>query len=213
MKTVVCYGDSNTWGSMPKKDRPDSLSNRYDFKTRWPGVLQQQLGDGFRVIEEGLNGRTTAFSDPLNKRLNGLEYIDCALMTNMPVDIVIIMLGTNDTKSYLGQTPFSISSGLEQLILRAKSGDYGKDTKVLVVAPAPVRDNVLSTWPGDIFGESSIEKSKALAGYYERVAVKNGCFFLNAGEKIQASEVDAIHLDDEAHKKLAEAIYDIIHLW
>ena len=97
MKTIVCYGDSNTWGYMPKRERPQETTlNRFPWGVRWTSLLQEQLGAAYRVVEEGLNGRTTMFDDPLDICRNGLESIDCCMLSKHPVDLVILMLGTND---------------------------------------------------------------------------------------------------------------------
>lgn len=113
-KHIVCYGDSNTHGY----DGDTGL--RFDENTRWTCLLQKYLGDEYQVIEEGLSGRTTVFDDPLHEGLNGLQLITPVLMSHEPVDLLIIMLGTNDTKVRFNCSAEAIGIGLQRLIKKAK---------------------------------------------------------------------------------------------
>lgn len=210
MKTIVCYGDSNTWGFKPEPARPAIETARFAWNVRWTGILQKLLGSGFRVEEEGLSGRTTAFNDLFDERLNGLRYLDCCLLTKMPVDLAILMLGTNDTKEYFGVDAYHISCGLEQLILKIKQGGYGPSGKcpeILIVSPANLRENIYSTWTGEVFGKGCLKKDMSLKKYYQQVADRNSCRFIDAANFVEASAVDAVHLDAKNHDKLARVIY------
>ena len=114
MKTILCYGDSNTWGAKPilKLGSPD----RYQYEVRWTTVLQNQLGNDYHIIAEGLNGRTSTFDDPIEgAHKNGKRYLFPCLETHAPLDLVIIMLGTNDLKSRLGLTAWDIACGTHLL--------------------------------------------------------------------------------------------------
>ena len=101
MKNILCYGDSNTWGYIP------GGKGRYEYAVRWTGAAQRLLGDGYRIIEEGLNGRTTVFDSPFDGSvLNGKSHLMCCLMSHAPLDAVVIMLGTNDLMPHgLGSEP------------------------------------------------------------------------------------------------------------
>ena len=112
---IVCFGDSNTHGYRASDD------GRYDEQERWTCLLQKQLGDGYLIIEEGLSGRTTCFSDPIHEGLSGLDYIYPCLMSHEPVDLLVIMLGTNDTKERFGASAACIALGLKRLIAKAAS--------------------------------------------------------------------------------------------
>ena len=100
MKTIMCYGDSNTWGCIPLAG--PQPPRRYGPAQRWPGVLRRELGDGYWIVEEGLNGRTTVWDDPLEPFRSGKELLAPCLMTHEPIDLVIVMLGTNDLKRRFG---------------------------------------------------------------------------------------------------------------
>jgi lysophospholipase L1-like esterase len=132
-KNVLCYGDSNTWGFIP-----GSAGRRYPFKKRWPGVLQKALVDRIRVFENGLSGRTTIYDDPFEKKLNGREQLSTALKRHAPLDLVILMLGTNDLKSYFKLQASDIAKGATRLcqdISVSKNGPNAEAPDILLIAP------------------------------------------------------------------------------
>lgn len=203
MKSVVCFGDSNTYGHNPVN------GERLPEDVRWPCLLQGLLGDGFKVIEEGLNGRTTVFDDPNDDWKNGLDYIKGILCTHRPVDYLIIMLGTNDMKKVYNASLDAISSGLNEIINRAESVmniKQGYVPKILVVSPPEISADIMTGPFRDSFNEVSIDKSKRLAEYYKKVADKHGCMFLDSKLYIRPSVEDGLHLDAVGHKGLAEII-------
>jgi len=152
MKNILCFGDSNTWGFMPHKDKPPiKADNRFPRDVRWPGKLEKMLGDDWHIIEEGLNGRTAMFDCPMEDHRNGLKAIDFCLLSAMPVDLVILMLGTNDVKLLFDKPAYVIAQGIHRLIGRIRHGDYcygpgGKTPEILVVTPARVTKAVLTGW-------------------------------------------------------------------
>ena len=114
MKSVVCFGDSNTYGYDP------STGDRFPDSVRWTCLLQGLLGDGYKVIEEGLNGRTTVFEDPNDDWKKGVDYIKGILCTHRPVDYLVIMLGSNDMKTIFNASPDDISAGLNEIVQKAE---------------------------------------------------------------------------------------------
>ena len=110
MKYVLCYGDSNTWGCKPEDHE------RYEFYERWPGIVQKDLGDEFRIYENGLNGRTTVFEDPIEEGRCGKEGFLYLLESCSPLDAVVIMLGTNDCKLRFGMPAWDIGWGMDLLL-------------------------------------------------------------------------------------------------
>jgi lysophospholipase L1-like esterase len=134
-KTVLCYGDSNTWGYNPK------TGQRYGRDERWPGVLRKELGQGYLVVEEGLNGRTTVWDDPIEGHKNGKTYLIPCLETHKPIDLVIVMLGTNDLKMRFSVSAFDIANGagvLVDIVQKSAAGPQDKAPEVLLLAPPPV---------------------------------------------------------------------------
>ncbi|MFN5289122.1 MAG: SGNH/GDSL hydrolase family protein [Planctomycetia bacterium] len=199
MKTILCYGDSNTWGYIP------GTASRYPRQVRWTGVLQNLLGEKFHVIEEGLNGRTTVMDDPTRIAKNGLPYLRPCLDSHAPIDLVVLMLGTNDTKHRFGLSAFDISEGVAMLvniIQQSAAGLNNRAPAILLVSPV-----VLDPAPekSDLF-EGAAQKSRELAGHMENVAKANRCAFLDASLHTGVSPIDGIHLDEEGHQALGHAI-------
>ena len=209
MKVIVCYGDSNTWGYKPEKTQPKPGFNRFKYEERWTGKLQLLLGKNYRVEEEGLNGRTSAFDDPFDSNLNGFKYLDCCLLIKAPLDLLIIALGINDTKEYFGVSAFHIAMGLEKLILNVINGQYGPKGKVpeiLIISPPPPHDSISEKWTGKIFGKGCLEKAKALSKEYQTIAKKYHCYFLDMTGLVECSDIDGVHLDPANHEKFAQIV-------
>lgn len=204
MKTVLCFGDSNTWGAATVP-RPDG---RYGPEERWPGVMRSVLGAGWQVIEEGLPGRTTVNDDYLEGEwLNGARYLRPCLRTHRPVDIVIIMLGTNDLKHRFNKSAWDIAESNRVLIDVVRSTECGREgadgPDILLVCPPPTADHL----PGNEEKFAGAQaKSRELARFYADVAERTGVRFLDAGRHIRSSTVDGFHLDPEAHAVLGKVI-------
>lgn len=204
-KTIVCFGDSNTHGYCSK------TGGRFDEMTRFPCLLEHYLGEGYLVREEGLSGRTTVYEDPLFEGLSGISALFGCLMTHEPVDLLLIMLGTNDTKERFCSTAANIAKGLERLVRKAQSvSDAWRDKKpnILLIAPAPIEDGYENTSAGCEMGRDCAKKSRELAFYYEKTAMLTGCHFMDAGQipGIQMHPNDFMHLTKESHDLLAKAL-------
>jgi lysophospholipase L1-like esterase len=202
-KTILCYGDSNTHGTATVA-RPDG---RYGPDERWPGVLRAALGSEWLVIEEGLGGRTTVSDDPvegLDK--NGKTYLLPCLHTHKPLDVVAIMLGTNDLKARFGKSAWDIAQGVAVLVGIVKSagvGRNGRAPEILVVSPVPILEKLPSH--AKMFA-GAYEKSEAMAAEYKAMAEQNGVHFLEAGTVAKSSKVDGFHLDPDAHAAIGKAV-------
>lgn len=200
MRVVLCYGDSNTWGSDPK------TGERFAPDVRWPGVLRRELGEGYWVIEEGLGGRTTVRDDPIEGvHKNGRTYLRACLETHKPIDLVTLMLGTNDLKARFAASASDIAQGaasLAEMVLMSGCGPEGGAPVVLLIAPPPVGK---LTDMAEMF-EGAEEKSARFAEHYRRFAEQYGCEFLDASESIVSSDIDGIHLEADEHRKLGEAV-------
>ena len=205
MKTIVCFGDSNTYGRDPV------TKGRLDKKARWPGVLQNTLGQEYDVIEEGLNGRTTVWDDPVRggPKRNGSLYLLPCLESHAPIDLLIIMLGTNDLKARFSVTPYDIGESMGVLIEIAQNswcGLNGNGPDILIMAPPPL--GKLTEWAETFQG--GVEKSKKLAQNYKAVASAYGCLFLDTAKVIQSSKLDGLHYDPEDHHKLGKTVAGIV---
>lgn len=207
-RTLLCYGDSNTHGTRPLT--LPGVFERYTPDNRWPGVLRQLLGDTWTVIEEGLPGRTTVHDDPIDGRhKNGLAYLRPCIESQLPIDVVTLMLGTNDLKARFSVTPADVAKSIDVLLetlVACRAGPGGATPHILLMAPAPI-DEV--GFLGELFGGGAA-KSRQLAPRYERIAVKYGCVFLDAGEIVKVSATDGIHYEASQHRVLGQAVADVI---
>jgi lysophospholipase L1-like esterase len=203
---VLCYGDSNTYGTVPMEHALHD--ERFDAQTRWPGVVAATLGDGYHVIEEGLPGRTTVHDDPIEgASRNGKTYLLPCLGSHKPLDAIVLTLGTNDLKTRFSVTPEDLGRSLfalVELIQLCKAGRDGGQPKLLIVAPMPITE---VAFLGEIFAGGAA-KSHAIAEKYAAVADHFGAAFLDAGKVIAVSLVDGIHFDADNHRKLGEAVAD-----
>jgi lysophospholipase L1-like esterase len=202
-RTILCYGDSNTWGAATVP-RPD---DRYAPDERWPGVLRGLLGPDWMVIEEGLGGRTTVSDDPVEGvEKNGRTYLLPCLHTHKPLDVVVIMLGTNDLKARFSKSAWEIAQGAGVLVGIVKTAAAGRNEgapAILLVAPPPVLGEI--PFHRDMFA-GAFEKSADMAKHYKAVAELHGVAFLDAGTVIKSSAHDGFHLDPDAHAGLAKAV-------
>ena len=205
VKTVVCFGDSNTYGYCgDPKDCADGV--RFGEAERWTGLLRKNLGEGFRICEDGVVGRTTAFEDPMRPGMNGLADLPSVLGRYGRVDQLILMLGTNDTKPRFGLSPEDIAGGMERLVLRAKELPVWntEQPEILIIAPAHIKaagDPAMGT------------KSAALGQLYRALAERHGCRFLDAEEICVFNKTDGTHLTAASHRALAERLADMIPQW
>ena len=200
MRTVLCYGDSNTWGFDPE------TRERFPEETRWPGVLRRELGDGYLVVEEGLPGRTTVWGDPIEgAHKNGRAYLRPCLESHRPIDLVTVMLGTNDLKARFALSASDIAQGaasLAEMALTSGCGPEGGAPVVLLIAPPPL--GRLTELAGMF--EGATEKSLGFSLHYKHFAEGCGCEFMDAAEFIVSSDVDGIHFDAEEQRKLGGAV-------
>ena len=206
-RSILCFGDSLTWGWIPIPESSPTL--RYPFEQRWTGVMAAALGDGYGIIEEGLSARTTSVEDPNDPRLNGSAYLPMALASHLPLDLVIILLGTNDTKSYFRRTPYEIASGMGKLAGQVLTCAGGIGTpypapKLLIVSPPPLAP-MPDPWFEGMFS-GGYEKSVELAEHYKALANFLKVDFLDAGQFVKTDGCDGIHFSAETNITLGRAI-------
>lgn len=207
MKTVLCYGDSNTYGYNPVNGL------RYPQDVRWPGKLQCLLGNGYQIIEEGCNGRTTVFDDPLEGWKNGLDYLRPCLNSHKPVDIVIIMLGSNDLKKTFHASAEQIAEGagtLVEVIQAFTREKQGFEPCIILVSPPEIGEGICFSPFNGSFSEDAVSRSREFPRHYRRIAEKYHCLFLNAAAYIQPSQTDSLHLPPESHARLAEELWKTV---
>ena len=202
-KHIVCLGDSNTHGYAPA-----APGGRYDESVRWPCLLQSALGGDCLVIEEGLSGRTTVFSDPTEFGMAAIDYVWPCLMSHEPVELLIIMLGTNDARECFAASPVMITRGLERLVRRAQAAPcWARGPRILIAAPAPLPDEVETDPFGSaIMGRGGAEKTRALPQLFRELAERMGCAFFDASGLVSYGGGDHMHLSAGEHARLAAAM-------
>ena len=204
-KHIVCFGDSNTHGYCAANN------GRYDEDHRWTCLLQKSLGEEYLILEEGLSGRTTSFDDPVFEGLSGVDYIYPCLMSHEPVDLLIIMLGTNDTKERFNAGAPSIGLGLARLLRKAISVTdawKGQTPRILVVTPQNIGKAYETSEVGGTMGKGCAEKSQGLGREFEKIAAQYGCEYLDVNQAVESgpNEIDYMHLTAEGHAQLAQAL-------
>jgi lysophospholipase L1-like esterase len=212
MKNILCFGDSNTWGFDPASMTGSPYPIRFAPDVRWTGVLARELGADFRVIEEGQNGRTTVHEDPIMGHRNGSVYLPACLESHKPLDLVVLMLGTNDLKCFLNLTPAEIASGagvLVKMILQGESGPKARAPKVLLLCPPATGDMSAVPDLAEKFKGADV-RSRRFPTYYENIAAQHGIAYLNTQDIVAASPQDGLHLEASEHEKLGKAVADVV---
>ena len=208
-RTVVCYGDSNTWGYTP------GSGVRFDEKTRWTGRLQTLLGEDYRVAECGMNARTTSFDDPFRDYLNGRHGLVHCMVAAKPVDLLIISLGTNDLKY---GTVYRSAKGLDALLdvavhantyMPGSSPVYRDEPRILVISPIALHEELDRKFPGHEMN-GKLDDSRKFAAVYREVCQKWQVYFLDAAQTASASEIDCVHMDAVSHAALTEEVYHAV---
>ena len=204
MQRILTYGDSNTWGYIP------GSGQRYPLPVRWPGVMLQALGSSYELIEEGLNGRTTALDDPDGRWRNGMRYLLPCLLSHAPVDWVVLQLGCNDLKrKFYPRTAAQIAQDIEAAVAIIQASGAGPDgcaPKVLLISPVTTHPKIGELAMGAYFdGAESFARSSQFADCYRRVAQRRGCAFLDAAAIAQPSAIDGLHMQPDAHRAIGLA--------
>lgn len=203
MRTVMCYGDSNTYGY-----KPDG-TGRFSEDIRWTGILKERLREHHsEVIEEGLVGRTTVFEDSFRPGRKGIELLYPLLESHGPVDELILMLGTNDCKTHYKASAKVIGLGIERVIKEARRFD--ENLEILLLSPIHLGKDVWKEGFDPEFNQESVDVSKQLKEVYSKIAAKYHCKFLAASDVAEPSDIDQEHLNEAGHKALANAVYEII---
>lgn len=205
MKRILCFGDSNTYGH-------DPMDGTHRLEGRWTRFLAEMLGSGYEIIEEGLCGRTSVFEACPHDMCSGLNTFEPIIKSQTPLDLIIIMLGTNDLQLQFEQDASGSAKGVEALVKVTRNIDYGKNTpEILVVSPILIDSSIKDSMFAEIYGTSRpVELSKKLAPEMEAMAKSNGTHFMDASKYAVASAIDGVHMDSANHKKLADAFAEKI---
>ena len=214
---ILCYGDSNTWGCIGRWKESDLPEERYSSDQRWPGVLQRELGKQYHVIEEGLCGRTTIYSPPDAPWRNGEAYLLPCLQSHSPLDLVIMMLGTNDLLYNQQMTPEHLGDGVAQLIdiiqENPRCGRQSRTPRLLILAPPFIKRSapegriaVYQKFRSDVGRDLSLRFSEV----YGKIAAEKGCWFMNAAGYAAPCDADGVHMDEASHLCLGKAVAEFV---
>ena len=211
-KHIVCLGDSNTHGYCADPTDTADGGGRFNENERWTCLLQKALGEEYLVIEEGLSGRTTVFPDALHEGMPALDVAYPILMSHEPVDLLIIMLGTNDTKERFGMSAACIALGMERLINKIKTipcwGNHAPN--ILIMCPPHIGDGMETSSVGYSMGSGCAAKSRELAAWMEPIAINNGCAWLDVEGIAEFNKVDYMHLTRKGHLDLAKKLSELV---
>ncbi len=216
-KEILCYGDSNTWGTIPRWKDSTTPSSRYDENTRWTRVAAAHLGEEYHVIEEGLGGRTTIYDNPKASWKNGKRLLLPCLMTHRQLDLVVLMLGTNDLHQPFKMEEEHLGDGIRELIEiiqgTPKCGVGFVAPKILVMAPTEVRPsdpNGRTNIYRQFYGDWGRHLSLMFPEVYGKIAQEYGCYFLNAALYAEPGPGDGVHFTPESHVRLGAAVAEKI---
>lgn len=204
MKTILVFGDSQTWGTNPE------TKSRFPWHERWPGAMAETLGEGWEVIEQGLRGRTTTAENPHRPGRSGATMLPMLLESHAPVDVVIIMLGTNDISRIIGRSAVDAAWGSAALIdtvLRSRCTAEGGAPRVILVAPPPV---LASQGRMELLYDGREAESNRLAEAYRLIAKRYGVEFFDAEDVVAVSEADGVHVDRRASRKLGIHLASVV---
>ena len=198
MKKVLCFGDSNTFGFIPESGK------RYDKNTRWSGILTQLAAEKFEIIEAGCNNRTAFTDNPAGFEQTGCKVLPTLL--NKDLDCVILAIGVNDLQFFYNPTLEEIKNGMRRLVDIVR--EHCPNAEIILVSPARLTDNIFNGYFRAMFDKISIEKSLHLSEIYESIAKEKNCRFADWDKIVTVSPKDGLHLEPDAHKKIAEAMFE-----
>jgi lysophospholipase L1-like esterase len=199
-KTILCYGDSNTWGFVP-----GSQGDRFDWEVRWPGVLQSELGSKYRIVEEGLSGRTTVLDNPLEPYRSGREYLIPCLQSHRPLDLVVIFLGTNDLYDRYSLPALDIARAAASLglITRGSGTGPGFGAPAVLLCSLP-RLGDTSTLADTYSGGHA--KTADLPRCFRLAASEVDIPLVDLSETVVYDDADGVHLNPAGHRAVALAV-------
>ena len=208
MKNILCFGDSNTWGYDP------ATQTRFSKDIRWTGVLQQLLGSKYNVIEEGLNGRTTNVNEKQDHGLgyfrpfrSAMDLLSVLIETNSPLDLIIVMLGTNDLKTNFNQSSEMIAKNMRLVCESIIDNDYFQSKSIILVSPTHINEgspNLLDSFIG------TTQASQSFSNSYRKISDDLDLYFLDASESVKTNKIDGLHWDTMQHSDFANSLFNKI---
>jgi lysophospholipase L1-like esterase len=202
MKKILCYGDSNTYGFIPE------TCGRYEKEERWTGIISKELAPEYEILEQGLNNRTGFFKSPESIKHSGGEYLSIYLQNHKDIDICILALGTNDAQFFYNLNEEITKNGLLHLINSVR--EVNNDTKIILIPPVKIKENILDGIFSMQFDRNSIKTIETIFPLYEKIAKQNNCYYLDFNEFVAPSEKDGLHFSKDSHKIIAQHVVKFI---
>lgn len=204
MKNILCFGDSNTYGFNPLN------GGRYDYSTRWTGVLQKLLEGEYNIIEEGYNPRTVIFKDFVDYKTCSIDYLPDCLKKYNHTDLIIIMLGLNDFQTIFHASVDAVLTGIKTLINIIRSSANHLNAEILLIPPAIIGQNIHNSNFGCMFNKNSMSKTIEFSKKLKQLALDKNCEFFDVNRIIKTCREDSIHFKTDAHRKIAESLSILI---
>lgn len=204
MKNILCFGDSNTYGFNPEN------GGRYDYTSRWTGILQDLLKDDYNIIEEGYNARTVIFKDFGDYKTCSIDYLPDCLQKYTQTDLVIIMLGLNDFQTIFHASVDAVLKGIKTLVNIIRNSDFHYNSEILLLPPAIIGQNIKKSNFGCMFNKHSISKTMEFSKKLKQLAKDEACEYFDINRIIKTCPEDSVHIKTDAHKKIAETLSVLI---
>ena len=202
MKKVLCFGDSNTFGFIPES------GGRYDKSTRWTGILSNLGAGNFKIIEAGCNNRTAFSDNPAGVQQTGYKILPTLLTEDLAY--VILAIGINDLQIFYKPTIQEVKNGMQHLIDIVHQNC--PNTKIILVSPPRLDENIFNGYFSTMFDKDGIEKSRFLSGIYETLAAENNCRFVDLDKIVKVSALDGLHFSPQTHKTIANTMLEVLTL-
>lgn len=204
MKNILCFGASNTYGFNPDN------GGRYNENERWCGVLQNILKDNYNIIEEGCNARTVIFKDFADITTCSVDYLPYCLNKYKELDLIILSPGLNDFQTVYNAAVDEVLDGIRTLTEFIRHSEYHKDTKILILAPANIKQGISLGKFGCLFNENAVKKSEDFSMRLKEFSKSLGCEFYDLNETACTCTKDCIHMDASEHKKIGTTLANLI---
>ena len=200
MKKIICYGDSNTFGYNTKD------CSRFDENTRWTGILQNSLGKGYEVVNEGMCDRTGFVTNPKGFLFSAQKHFPKLISKSEDIDLLILWLGTNDLQSQYDISMGSVEKGLEKLINIAQE----KAKNIIIIPPVILNEKVLEGNFNFQFDKTSVIKSKKIGRIFRTLASVYHCEYFDINKITKPTDLDGLHYDENSHKIIGEKLSKFI---
>lgn len=196
-KRILCYGDSNTYGFDPR----GMFGSRLPSDKRWTGILARSCP--WEILSMGLNGRTIPHCD------SEYKLMDSVISRSLPLDGIILMLGTNDMQTMFRPTPEKITIRMEKFLIKLQKHEvFQSETPpwILLLAP-PILD---MSWWEEKMAAKMAHLSAQVNQCYGQLAEHMGLYFADTAQWHIPLLYDGIHFSEEGHQIFAQKLQIVL---